>query len=393
MSLNLDRTAWKRVALGDVARASKERCEPGAGSIQRYIAGEHMDTDDLKIRRWGDVGDGYLGPAFHRAFHPGQVLYGSRRTYLRKVAVAEFDGVCANTTFVIESRDSSALLQEFLPFVMTSESFHAFAIAESKGSVNPYVNWSDLARFEFHVPPPDEQGRIADLLWASERHRESVLRRTEALRVLREVMVEDQLTAAAEDTHVALRSLVRTGTSITYGIVQAGPEVGSGVPYIRVSDMTNGTLSAAGMKRTAPEIAARFSRSRVETGDLVVALRGRTGLTLRVPPELDGANLTQGTARVAIDSDKIDPDYVQAVMNSRWMATFVDRHAKGSTFTELTLAALQAVPIPRLGDGPERQLVSDLEQIEVAVSASVDELAACDALRAAVSQSIFGNAL
>ncbi|MFY1599714.1 restriction endonuclease subunit S, partial [Micromonospora sp. WMMD737] len=166
MSLSLDKRTWKRTILGDVAEASKEKCDPADGEVERYVAGEHMDTDDLTIHRWGEIGDGYLGPAFHRRFRPGQVLYGSRRTYLRKVAVADFDGVCANTTFVIQPKDERVLLSRFLPFVLTAEPFHAFALAESKGSVNPYVNWSDIARYEFGLPPLDEQKRIADLLWA-----------------------------------------------------------------------------------------------------------------------------------------------------------------------------------------------------------------------------------
>jgi type I restriction enzyme S subunit len=171
VSLNLEKSAWKRVSLGEVATASREKVDPSGGSVERFVAGEHMDTDDLKIHRWGDTTEVDLGPAFHRRFRPGQVLYGSRRTYLRKVAVADFDGVCANTTFVVESHDDGVLLQEFLPFVMSSEPFHAFAIAESKGSVNPYVNWSDIERYEFNLPPLDDQKRIADLLWAIERHR------------------------------------------------------------------------------------------------------------------------------------------------------------------------------------------------------------------------------
>lgn len=175
MSLNLDKSVWKRVVLGDVAEASKEKCDPDKGEVERYVAGEHMDTDDLTIRRWGEVGDGYLGPAFHRRFRPGQVLYGSRRTYLRKVAVAEFDGVCANTTFAIQPKAEGDLLSTFLPFVLTAEPFHAFAIAESKGSVNPYVNWSDIARYEFDLPPVDEQERVANLLWAIENHRRRVV--------------------------------------------------------------------------------------------------------------------------------------------------------------------------------------------------------------------------
>src|ERR1035437_10544607 len=170
MSLKLDKRHWKKVSLGAIAAASKERVDLSDGSVKRFVAGEHMETDNLQIQRWGDVGEVYVGPAFHRRFHAGQVLYGSRRTYLRKVAVADFDGVCANTTFVVEAKDKGVLLQDFLPLIMIAEPFHAFAMTVSKGSVNPYVNWSDIERYEFELPPLDEQKRIADLLWSIEHH-------------------------------------------------------------------------------------------------------------------------------------------------------------------------------------------------------------------------------
>ena len=140
------RTAdWSTVAFGDVVRQVKDKVDPEESGLERYIAGEHMDTDDLSIRRWGEIGDGYLGPAFHMRFKPGHVLYGSRRTYLRKVALAAFEGITANTTYVLESKDPAVLLPELLPFIMQTESFHAHSKRESKGSVNPYVNFSDLA--------------------------------------------------------------------------------------------------------------------------------------------------------------------------------------------------------------------------------------------------------
>jgi len=118
----------RTVKFGDVVRQVKDRVDPETSGLERYVAGEHMDTDDLRIRRWGTIGDGYLGPAFHMRFRSGQVLYGSRRTYLRKVAVADFDGICANTTFVVEP-NTPELLPEFLPLVMTTEAFHAHSIA------------------------------------------------------------------------------------------------------------------------------------------------------------------------------------------------------------------------------------------------------------------------
>jgi type I restriction enzyme S subunit len=97
-------------------------------------------------------------------FRPGQVLYGSRRTYLRKVAVADFDGICANTTFVLEPKNAEELLPEFLPFLMQTDAFNEFSVKNSKGSVNPYINFSDLARFEFALPSLEEQRKIADAL-------------------------------------------------------------------------------------------------------------------------------------------------------------------------------------------------------------------------------------
>lgn len=158
---------WRRVKFGDIARNVKVTVDPDESDLERYIAGEHMDTDNLHLRRWGEIGDGYLGPAFHRKFKLGQILYGSRRTYLRKVAVAHFDGVCANTTFVIEPK-GTLIEPDLLPFIMQSEGFTEHSIANSKGSVNPYVNWKDIASYEFALPPKDEQRRIAAILWAAE---------------------------------------------------------------------------------------------------------------------------------------------------------------------------------------------------------------------------------
>lgn len=154
------KSGWTTVAFGDVVRQVKDKVDPEESGLERYVAGEHMDTDDLRIRRWGEIGDGYLGPAFHMRFTPGHVLYGSRRTYLRKVAIADFEGITANTTYVLESADPEVLLQELLPYIMQTEAFNRHSVRESKGSVNPYVNFSDLAWFEFALPPIEEQRRI-----------------------------------------------------------------------------------------------------------------------------------------------------------------------------------------------------------------------------------------
>lgn len=82
---------WRIVRFGDVVRNAKETINRDNTELTRYVAGEHMDSDDPHLRRWGEMDGDYLGPAFHRAFRKGQVLYGSRRTYLKKVSVAPFE--------------------------------------------------------------------------------------------------------------------------------------------------------------------------------------------------------------------------------------------------------------------------------------------------------------
>ena len=153
---------------GDVVREVKKKIDRNNNPYKYYIAGNHMDTDELRLLRKGNFATDDVGPAFIRLFKPGQVLYGSRRTYLRKVAVADFEGVTANTTFVLETKDESKFTQRLLPFLMQSERFTNHSILHSKGSTNPYVLFSDLCDFEFELPPMEKQRELADVLWSVE---------------------------------------------------------------------------------------------------------------------------------------------------------------------------------------------------------------------------------
>lgn len=393
MTLNLDKTAWKRVLLGDVAVTSKERIDPASGEVHRYVAGEHMDTDSLKIHRWGEVGDGYLGPAFHRRFHPGQVLYGSRRTYLRKVAVAEFDGVTANTTFVVETRDSDVLLQEFLPFVMTAEPFHAFAIQESKGSVNPYVNWSDIARYEFDLPPLDEQKRLADLLWAVESHKRTKARIANRARNLRDAHLQAKMDQIALDAGTTpLVSLIESGRPITYGILMPGSGVEGGVPVVKVKDFPDGRIHEDQLLLTTKELAHEYRRSTLRAGDLLISIRGTVGRLAEVPDSLDGANITQDTARLSIAGEH-SKAYVRLALESNFVQSQIRRQITGLAVKGLNIGALRQVAIPIPQDASlERSLVQEAGEVAGAIAFLDADLAAIRGVSASLSQEIFGGA-
>ena len=162
-----------KVKFGDIVREVKLNVDRTNNPYEFYVAGDHMDGEDLTIRRKGRFYTDDVGPAFTRIFRPGQILYGSRRTYLKKVAVADFDGICSNTTFILESKEPNVFCQELLPFIMLSEAFTKWSVSHSKGSTNPYVLFSDLAGFTLNLPSLDEQKVLADKLWAAYRVKEA----------------------------------------------------------------------------------------------------------------------------------------------------------------------------------------------------------------------------
>ena len=120
--LQLDKSKWKLTKFGDVAIQQKQTVDRENTELTRYVQGGHMISEDLHLRAWGELTDEYLGPAFIRRFDEGDILYGSRRTYLRKVAIAPFSGITSNTTFVIKSNEEK-IDKRLLPFIMMSEGF------------------------------------------------------------------------------------------------------------------------------------------------------------------------------------------------------------------------------------------------------------------------------
>lgn len=130
---------------------------------------------------------------------------------------------------------------------------------------------------------------------------------------------------------------------ISYGIVQAGPHVEDGVPYIKSSDL-NSELKLEDLQRTAVEIHKKYIRSTVRPGDIVFSLRGNIGLCRIVPGSIYEANLTQGTARISIKPEHSTEFFLQQITGPE-LNKSIQAKAKGSTFQEISLGALREVPV------------------------------------------------
>jgi len=157
-----DRTGWERMPFGTFAESIGERAEPKDAQEEIYVGLEHLDPQRLHIWRWGKGSDVIGGKL---RFRKGDIIFGKRRAYQRKLAVAEFGGICSAHAMVIRARPDK-VLPEFLPFLMMSDRFMNRAVEISVGSLSPTINWTTLKLETFVLPPLDQQRRIAEILWA-----------------------------------------------------------------------------------------------------------------------------------------------------------------------------------------------------------------------------------
>ena len=231
--------------------------------------------------------------------------------------------------------------------------------AKAKQWVNQATFGQDrLVQMRVPLPPIEEQRRIAAVLDAADglraKRRQALAKLDSLTQAVFHGMFDDPVRNERGWPIKRLADVVREGTTVTYGIVQAGDEFPSGIPYIRTGDISDGRIHVRGLRRTDPRIAERFPRSRVRVGEIVMSIRATVGTTAEVPAALDGANLTQGTARIApgnVVTGAYLLEYLRSAATQRW----IQRQVKGATFREITLKRLRELPVmvPPLGEQQE----------------------------------------
>ncbi len=148
---------WRRVKFAQLAECVNDRVDdPSKSGVDRYVGLDHLDPESLTIRRWGTPDE---VESTKLRFKPSDIIFGKRRAYQRKLAVADFEGICSAHAMVLRAKPST-VRPEFLPFLMQSDSFMERAVAISVGSLSPTINWKTLATEEFVLPPLEEQRRL-----------------------------------------------------------------------------------------------------------------------------------------------------------------------------------------------------------------------------------------
>ncbi len=287
----------------------------------------------------------------------------------------------------------------YYQMLFRKEQYASFGI----GSTFLEVSKKDTARFEIPVPPKQEQTAIAKVLTSID----TAIRETEAiiakLQAVKQGLLHDLLTRGLDasgqlrpppalapelyqDSPLGLipkeweakelDQLVDTKRPIVYGILMPGYGHPDGVPVVKVKDIIGGQVQLDNLLLTSPKIDNEYKRSRLLAGDLLFTIRGTVGRTAFVPQALEGANITQDTARIGITG--LDPRFVRAYLGMPIPAKFIAVHTLGVAVQGINLRDVRRIPIA-MPPAEEASMIAD--KLDMHGAQLENELAALSKMR------------
>ena len=305
-----------KVLLGDVAVEHKETCK---GSKDGYpIVGlEHLIPEEITLTAWDEGSEN----TFTKMFRKGNVLFGRRRAYLKKAAVAPFDGICSGDITVIEAKPD-CILPELLPFIIQNDALFDFAVGKSAGSLSPRVKWEHLKNYEFELPDMDKQRELASLLWAMDDTKKSYQKLIAATDELVKSQFMEQFGDPTNNVHkhpITTLKEVAIGP-LSYGSVSSAVEYDGETRYVRITDITDDGALGNDIK-SAKKTEDKYL---LHEGDILFARTGATvGKTCRYREKYGRAIYAGFLIRLVPNTKLIDPDYLYHFTRSDYYWDFV----------------------------------------------------------------------
>lgn len=359
-----------RYRFDQIAENSTAKKKPEESDRNRYVGLEHLDPGTLEVTRWGaevtPKGDKLL-------MKKGDVLFGRRRAYQKKVGIAPFDGIFSAHGMVLRPK-ADVVDPMFFPFFISSDMFLDEAIRVSVGSLSPTANWKDLRTLEFDLPSPGKQRELAGILSEAESlkgHYRKLL--TTCDDVVKSQFVEMFGRLNSTD----LKPLKDVCSIITDGTHQPPKFVDRGIPFLFVSNITSDTVNYDTNKFISVEDYEQLiRRTPIEVGDVLVSAVGSFGHPAIVEDDRPFC-FQRHIAYLKPRHDLIDSNYLHAALLSEDAQRYMDRCAKGAAQRTVTLKSFKEmkVPVPPFSLQQEfADFVAQVDKSKFAVQKALDEL-------------------
>jgi type I restriction enzyme S subunit len=300
------------------------------------------------------------------------------------------------------ARPVKAINPRYVAWYLSSDMTQRQWGEQQRGVTKLGLGLDDIRSVEIPIPPLAEQERIVAAIEVQFSRLDAGVAALERvrqnLRRIRAAVLEATVPSAEEQTtpKVPLGDLVAPGRKIAYGVLVPGDHDPDGIPFVRVGDLSNRQVRTQGLKYIAPAIAARYPRTRLKGGEVLLSLVGTIGRTAIVPPELAGANTARALAVISVQ-EAVEPRYVAiALSRDRVTRELTDLSHEVARKT-LNLEDVRRYEIPLPSYSEQLEIVKAVETQEAWIS-SVEEVVArsfrrADHLRSSILQTAFSGRL
>ena len=296
----------------------------------------------------------------------GDVLFGKRRAYQKKVAIAPFDGIFSAHGMVLRPKED-VIDKEFFPLFISSDYFLDAAIKISVGSLSPTINWRDLKELEFELPDLDTQRRLAAVLWSMNETMDSYKALIKATDELVKSQFMEQFGYPKGNPKGI--PIMRIGE---FGTVKGGKRLPKGEsyadhitahPYVRVIDMINHSVNIPELVYLTPSTHEKIARYTISSKDVYISIAGTIGQVGAIPDSIDGANLTENAAKIVLNKEApVDRDYLIWYLSLPAGAEQIEEKTMRTTQPKLALYRIEEIEVlvPKIDE--QRRFVEFVRQ-------------------------------
>jgi type I restriction enzyme, S subunit len=383
---------WQIVKFGDIAKEVKLTTKnPAEDGLEFYVGLDHLDPQSLRIARKGIIAED--NPSFTRRFSAGQILFGKRRCYQKKAAVAGFEGICSGDIIVMDATPKK-IIPGLLPFIIQSDAFFDWAEKTSSGSLSPRTKWKSLAEFEFPLPPIERQKEILEVLEKLEECLNSAEKTSIAGQYAQTRTMNELINRLIDDS--PRKKLSELG--ITFGGLSGkkGSDFGkSGKPYITYLNIYNNfEIDPNGVDLVS--IKPKEKQNQVKKGDVLFTISSETpdevGISSVMTEELGEVYLNSFCFGFRLsDSSKFFPKYLKYFFRSSYFRQAIRRLAQGSTRYNLSKSEFLKISIPILSDNQQIEVCDSLETFSEINSNINDKINELSKIKSSTLDSIFNN--
>lgn len=396
--LNIDKTNWKLVKFGDVAFEPKETMKDIVSEGIEHVVGlEHITSGDVHLRNSASIDE---STTFTKKFAKGDVLFGRRRAYLKKAAVAHFDGICSGDITVFRAK--SNLLPELLPFIVNNDKFFDYAVQHSAGGLSPRVKFKDLANYEFLLPPKYQQAQLAELLWAMD----EVIEREQSLLNNLEINLNSLIEKEIHGVEISGKTikmiieelsqktkvvtLDKLGVFLKGKGIMKSDVIENGIPCVRYGELYTKHHRIIRDYFSFVDRETANQSFKLEKNDILLAGSGETITEIgKSASFVDDMEVYAGSDTLVFRPYEMDGYYLGYLMNSQLVRQQLNKYGTGATVMHIYQSDIKKIKVPLVNIDTQQKISNKLELFASNIEGLKNKIQSSQSLQKSLINQVF----